>query len=134
MYVFIVSTISATTKVDKDPHNPNNPSHPVQRFFKETQKERQKKMDSFCKNYTVPKDLNYNKNFIFSDKKSFTYCRVPKAACKTWKKIVGYVEGFFDSPFNVSHKQVGVIYHMPPFLCYFFLRKMSLGKMRLKMP
>ena len=102
----------ATTKTNqKDRHNPNNPTHPVQRFIRETQNERQKKMDSFCENYNVPiKDLSYNKNFIFSDKKSFTYCRVPKAACKTWKKIVGYVEGFFDSPFNVSHKQVSVCF------------------------
>ena len=73
----------------------------------ETQLQRQKVLRKFCKKYQVPYEkLLYNRNFLYSDEKKFVYCRIPKVACKTWKKILGYVEGHFDSPYNVSHRDV----------------------------
>ncbi|XP_066934769.1 carbohydrate sulfotransferase 9-like [Clytia hemisphaerica] len=72
-------------------------------FMLETQLQRQKVLRRFCKKYQVPyENLEYNRNFLYSDAKKFIYCRIPKVACKTWKKILGYVQGRFDSPYNVS--------------------------------
>jgi len=67
---------------------------------------RNKIMQRYCRKQELSTNLRYGGNFLYSDTKKFVYCRVPKVACKTWKKIIGYLEGLYESPYEVSRHQV----------------------------
>uniref|UniRef100_A0A7M5VBM6 Carbohydrate sulfotransferase n=1 Tax=Clytia hemisphaerica TaxID=252671 RepID=A0A7M5VBM6_9CNID len=49
------------------------------------------------------KTLKFGDSFIYNDKKKFVYCRIPKVACTTWKKVVLYTLGIVNThPVNTS--------------------------------
>ena len=50
--------------------------------------------------------LEYGESFFYNDKRKFIFCRIPKVACTTWKKVLAYTLDMVDSPFNVSLYQV----------------------------
>ena len=53
--------------------------------------------------------LGYGESFFYNDKRKFVFCRIPKVACTTWKKVLAYTLDMVDSPFNVSlDKVIGI--------------------------
>ncbi|XP_066920587.1 carbohydrate sulfotransferase 14-like [Clytia hemisphaerica] len=70
------------------------------------QQQRLSHLKDFCqrrqKNHNN-KTLKFGDSFIYNDKKKFVYCRIPKVACTTWKKVVLYTLGIVDThPVNTS--------------------------------
>ena len=72
----------------------------------QTQRERQSKMEKFCSQHMYDQSLEYGESFFYNDKRKFIFCRIPKVACTTWKKVLAYTLDMVDSPFNVSLYQV----------------------------
>lgn len=60
----------------------------------ETQEKRKEALYRFCQHATpLVGRIRYDEGFLYNDEHRIIYCRVPKVACSTWKRVLLIFEG-----------------------------------------
>lgn len=71
------------------------------------QEKRKDALFRFCQHASPIKgQVDYGEGFLYNDKHRVVYCRVPKVACSTWKRVLLIFEGAQKTLFEKHMREV----------------------------